>query len=248
MALHRLNGGRTEVSRASTYLGHIQAREVTGHGQDVGDSLAQRCGTYFEHIQAVVQVLAETAVGYRRLQIHMSGGQYPHINLYGVLPTHALYLLFLEKSQQIGLQLHGQVADLVEEQGAAVGSLDPADLALMGAGEGALFMAEQLRLNQLLGNGAAVDRDEGPGSPQGLTVQGLGDQLFAGPAFTADQYRCVGGRDACDETLQMARLLAVAEDELLRPRTAAHVSRTQVAMPQARPRAISTREWSKGRV
>src|SRR5690606_41648226 len=127
-----------------------------------------------------------------------------------------------------GLPRHGRVADRVEARRAAGGRLDPAGVALMGAGGGALFMAEQLRLNQLLGNGAAVGRDEGPGSPQGLTVQGLGDQLFAGPAFTADQYWCVGGRDACDETLQMARLLAVAEDELLRPRTAAHVSRTQV--------------------
>src|SRR5690606_41250229 len=107
----------------------------------------------------------------------------------------------LARSQQIGLELLGQVAGRVEGQGAAVGSLGPADLALMGAGEGALFMAKQLRLNQLLGNGAAVDRDEGPGSPQGLTGQGLGDQLLAGPAFTANQYRCIGRRDACDETL-----------------------------------------------
>ena len=47
-----------------------------------------------------------------------------------------------------------QVADLVEEQRAAVGQLEaPAALAV-GAGEGAALVAEQLRLEQRLGQRA----------------------------------------------------------------------------------------------
>jgi hypothetical protein len=42
------------------------------------------------------------------------------------------------------LQLHRQIADFIQEQRAAVGCLDTPDLALMGAGKGALFVAEQL--------------------------------------------------------------------------------------------------------
>ena len=52
------------------------------------------------------------------------------------------------------------VADLVEEQGAAMGELDLALGGLDRAGEGALLVAEQFGLEQILGDRGAVDRDE----------------------------------------------------------------------------------------
>ena len=55
-----------------------------------------------------------------------------------------------------------QVADLVEEEGAAVGQLEAALLAAGRAGEGALLVAEQLGLEQGLGERRAVHRDERP--------------------------------------------------------------------------------------
>ena len=45
--------------------------------------------------------------------------------------------------QQDLLRLQGQVADLVEEEGAAVGQFEAADLAADRAGEGALLVAEE---------------------------------------------------------------------------------------------------------
>ena len=50
--------------------------------------------------------------------------------------------------------------DLVEEQRAARGLLDAADLGRDRAGERALLVAEQLGLEELLGQRRAVDRDE----------------------------------------------------------------------------------------
>ncbi len=52
------------------------------------------------------------------------------------------------------------VADLVEEQGAAGRGLDLARGLFGGAGECTLLVAEQLTLQQVLGNRRAVDGDE----------------------------------------------------------------------------------------
>ena len=49
-------------------------------------------------------------------------------------------------------------ADLIEEDGAAVGGLEAALVVGHGAGEGALDVAEEFGLQQRLGQRAAVDR------------------------------------------------------------------------------------------
>ena len=62
-----------------------------------------------------------------------------------VAPTDALHLRALEHAQELGLQRQRQLADLVEEQRAAVGRLEVAPAcAAIGAGERALLVAEQL--------------------------------------------------------------------------------------------------------
>ncbi len=52
------------------------------------------------------------------------------------------------------------LADLVEEERAAVGLLEAADPALVGAGERALLVTEELALEERLGERGAVERDE----------------------------------------------------------------------------------------
>ena len=125
-------------------------------------ALAQRRHHAGDHVQAVEEVLAEAARRDLRLQVAVGGGDDPHVDLDGLLAADALELLLLQHAQQLELQAGRHVADLVEEQGAAVGQLEPAELALDGAGEGALLVAEQLGLEQRLGQRAAVDLDERP--------------------------------------------------------------------------------------
>ena len=74
--------------------------------------------------------------------------------MHGLVAADALEALLLQHAQQLGLRGGRHVADLVEEQRAAVGLLEPADAAAIGAGEGALLVAEQLALQQRLGDGA----------------------------------------------------------------------------------------------
>ncbi len=71
-----------------------------------------------------------------------------------------LNLTVLQHPQHLGLGLEAHVADLVEEDRAAVGLHELADLAPVGAGERALLVTEELGLDQLLGDRRRVDPDE----------------------------------------------------------------------------------------
>ena len=63
--------------------------------------------------------------------------------------AHALELALLQHAQQLRLQLEGQLADLVEEQRAAVGQLEAPELPRQRAGERPLLVPEQLALDQV---------------------------------------------------------------------------------------------------
>ena len=93
----------------------------------------------------------------------------------------------LQHAQQLGLHRRAGIGDLVEEQRAAVGDFEQASAIAVGAGERAAHVAEQLALEQRLGYGAAIDRDERARLARTVIVQRARDQLLAGPAL-ADQH------------------------------------------------------------
>ena len=78
-----------------------------------------------------------------------------------------LELALLQHAQELRLRGQAHLADLVEEQHAARRQLDLPGLGLLRAGERAALVAEQLRLEQLLGQRGAVQRDERPGLARG---------------------------------------------------------------------------------
>jgi hypothetical protein len=98
-----------------------------------------------------------------------------------VAPTSS-HPLLLDRAQQLHLHRQRQIGNLVEEQRAPVGRLEEAVAVLLGAGERALAVAEELRLHQVFRNRAAVDGDEGlRGPPAGLVHQPRGQLLAADP-------------------------------------------------------------------
>ena len=121
-----------------------------------------------------------------------------------------LELAFLEDAEQLGLRLGGQLADLVEEERAAVGQLEPADPAGDRAGERPLLVAEQLALDEARGQGRAVDLDQRLTGPPARGVDGPGDQLLAGAGLAGDEHGGVGGGNA-------ATLSSTASSAGLRP-------------------------------
>src|SRR5581483_9511606 len=95
-------------------------------------------------------------------------------------PPDPLDHALLQEAQELRLQRDRQVADLVEEQRAAARRLDLAERLLHRAGERAPFVAEELALEQRLGDRRAVDRDEAAAVPRRQPVERAREQLLAG--------------------------------------------------------------------
>ena len=144
------------------------------------------------HVEAVVEILAEGARPDGLAQVGVGGRDHAHVHLDGAGAAEPLDLALLERAQQLGLEVDAQAADLVEEERAAVGQLELAELARVGAGEGALLVAEQLGLEQGVGDRGQVDRHERLGAPRALVVDGARHQLLAGAALRGDRARWRG--------------------------------------------------------
>ncbi len=72
--------------------------------------------------------------------------------LTGSCAADRLDFAFLQRAQQLDLRGGRQFADLVEEQRAAVGLDEFAGVLFGGAGEGAFLVAEQDRLDEVIGH------------------------------------------------------------------------------------------------
>jgi hypothetical protein len=118
----------------------------------------------------------------------------------------------LQHAQELGLQLGLERGDLVQEQRAAVGQLEASQLALEGAGERALLVAEQLGLDQRVGDGGRVHGHERLVASRALPVDGAGDQLLAGAALAGDQHRGRRARDVGHEMVELFHLRMSADD------------------------------------
>src|SRR5690606_10649806 len=90
------------------------------------------------------------------------------------------------------------LADLVEEDRPAVRLLEGADAALPGAGERVSLVAEELALEEVRGDGGAVDGEERLVRARAPAVDGGGGGALAGPGLALQEdghLRCGGALD-----------------------------------------------------
>ena len=153
------------------------------------DAGAQRRNRDREHVEAVEQVLAELAALDEFDQVLVRRRDEPEIDLDRALGADGVDLALLQRAQQLHLRIERQFADLVEEQRAAVGLGELAGVLLGGAGEGALLVAEQDGLDEVLRQRAAIDGDERPAAPLRPALDRAGEQFLADAGFALDQHR-----------------------------------------------------------
>src|SRR5690606_38568770 len=79
--------------------------------------------------------------------------------------------------------------------------------------EGTFLVAEELALEELLGQGGAIDLDERLVAPGGEPVDLAGDHVLAGAALAAQQAVKVGLRDLLDGGAQLLHHRADADEE-----------------------------------
>ena len=151
-------GGEARLRQAVTPRG--AGGEVLGEESDVLAALAQRWQGERHDVQAVVEILAEAPGGDLGREVAVGRRDDAHVdrNLGGRADAGDLALL--QRPQELRLQRERQLADLVEEDRAGVGGLEAPGAGAVGAGVGAAFDAEELGLEEPLGNRRAVDRHE----------------------------------------------------------------------------------------
>ena len=177
-------------------------------------SLRSRSGRQLhgDDVEAVEQVLAELAFVHHVAQIDVGRGDDPDVDLDRLDAAKAHELALLDDAQQLGLRLERDVADLVEEDRPLVGELEQPLLRVDGAGESALDVAEQVRLEQVGRQVAGVDGDERAIRPRGVLVQRPRDQLLAGTAFAVDQDGGAARRGLDDQVEDLPHARAPADD------------------------------------
>src|SRR5260370_27069883 len=167
-------------------------------------------------MQAIVKILAEPPLADRSAEVDVGGADHARIHLDRVAAADAVDRALLQEAQQMRLLLERQIADLVEEDRAAMRGFEPPDAALAGAGEGALLMAEELGSDEAGRQRRAVDGDEGPFAIGRALMDRAGNQLLAGAALAGDQHRRVGRAELADLIIDPLHARAVAYHERLR--------------------------------
>ncbi len=142
-------------------LARHAAAEMLGEQRDVLSPLAQRRDGHDIEGETVQEIAAEAALIGQRRQIDISGGDDADVDTLHVVAADALEGAVLDDAQDLLLDGERGIGDLVEEQGAAVGDLEAREPPARRAGERARLMAEQLAVEQALGEGCAVELDEG---------------------------------------------------------------------------------------
>ena len=118
--------------------------------RDLLPPFAQRRQRQAHHVQAVEEIAAEAAVGHQLLDAGIGRGNHAHVDLHRVRFAERMDLVGFEEAQQLRLHFRSDLANLVEEQRpAGRGRITPGTH--VGAGEGALAVAEQLALEQIAG-------------------------------------------------------------------------------------------------
>ena len=144
--------------------------------------------------EPVVEVLAEAALVDRAREVAVGRGDDADVDRALAVLADAPDLARLEHAEELRLHRRAASSPISSRKSVpAVRLLEGARPVGDRAGEGAPHVAEELALDQVFGDGAAVDGDERPARRVECVVDGPGDQLLARPRLALDEH---GGRSA----------------------------------------------------
>ncbi len=132
-----------------------------------------------DHVEPVEQVLSERSRAHVALHVPRRRGQDPHVDLPHPRLADPADLRLLQHAQELHLEGQRQLAHLVEQHRAPVRLLEEPGLVRGRPGERPAHVPEELRLEQLLGDRAAVDRHERAVAPGAHAVDRAGHDLLA---------------------------------------------------------------------
>ena len=140
----------------------------------------------------------------------------------------------LQGAYELDLDRRLDLADLVEEERAAVSQLELPSPVRDGAGERALDVAEQLAFDQLLWNRGTVHLHEWAVTPAAHRMDRACDQLLARAVLPVDEHAPVGGRGHRDLLPELRHQVALTHhgEPLVHRGAQRAVFRLQLALAQ----------------
>src|SRR5262249_38622703 len=160
-----------------------QSDEMVHQRVDVLQAFPERRHVDGKDVHAIVEIVAETPFADHLGEIAVGGRDHADVDLDRPRPTQALELQFLEHPEELRLELERKFPHLVQEERAAVGELEAADLLSDGVGEGSSLVAEELALEEGRWDGGTVDLDEGSLAAPAPVVDRACDQLLPRPGL-----------------------------------------------------------------
>ncbi len=187
---------------------------MIGQDRNVDRAIAQRRHRDGHHVQAIQQIVAKTFFGGRDLQIRIRRRDHPRVHLNGLRTAHSLDLAFLQNAQQFGLDLHRNLSDFVQQNGAAMRLLEAPHPIVHRASERSLGVPKQFGFDQIFRNRRAVDRNQfGPGA-LARHVDRASHHFFSDAGFAGDQNRRLARAHQPDHGVQIANRAAFADQHL----------------------------------
>lgn len=141
-------GGVVEAFEGFGEAVGVSCEEVSGEVEEVGASFAEGRHAEFDDVEAVVEVLAESVLSDEGGEVAVGGGDDADIDADGSGASDEFEGFLLEDAEELDLDVGGDVADFVEEEGSAVGLLEASDAVAVGAGEGALDVSEEFAFEE----------------------------------------------------------------------------------------------------
>src|SRR6266404_6344740 len=171
----------------------VSAHKVRHQHRNVFHAMTERWNGNRKHIEAVIKIHSEQLLSDQPREVLIGCGHHAHIDTMGIRAAQPFELLLLQNTKQLCLQFERNIADFIQEQGAAVRRLETAQLLRHSAREGALFMTKEFALEESQGNRRAVQLHEGSICPPAVHVDSMRNEFFAGTRFAFNENRGVGG-------------------------------------------------------
>jgi hypothetical protein len=127
-------------------LGVQVGEEIRREKLNVLRPLTERWHFDREDREAIEQIGAEASGFDLPAEVAVGRGDHANVAAQGLRRTQSLELAGLQKEQELGLQLGGQLSDFVEEECSLVGDFEATLAPVIRAGERTLLVAEELAL------------------------------------------------------------------------------------------------------
>ena len=161
--------------------------QMIGELHDSFLPVGERRDAYAQKIEPMKEIFPESSFTDHGPKILVGGGDDPYFHPDFFRPPDSPYDSVFDGEEDLGLGGKGQAGDLVEKEGSLVGGLEKSDPRVLGIGESPFFMAEQFGLDQVFGNGRAIELNERKFRAGAILMHPTGVSGFARTGWPVNQ-------------------------------------------------------------